>query len=153
MPVIRPVTIAELFDAPNFAELRAEYEAESLRNPDMIGAPPNRAGYEQMERAGLLRPLGAFDGDRLVGFCVVLISPVLHFAGKVLATTESIFLSKGCRRNGAGIALISAAEDAAEEAGAKGLYITAPTDSSLSRVLPRLGYGQTNAVFYSGSLA
>ena len=86
-PTIRTITVAEAFDSPMFAALCDEYRAESLRNPDMMGALPDREGYARMVDAGLLHPLGVFVGEELVGMCAVLIAPVLHFGGKVVAST------------------------------------------------------------------
>jgi hypothetical protein len=92
-PTIRTITVAEAFDSPVFAALCDEYRAEALRNPDMMGALPDRDGYARMVDAGLLHPLGVFVGDELVGLCAVLIAPVLHFGGKVIASTETIFVA------------------------------------------------------------
>ena len=51
-PTIRTITVAEAFDSPVFAALCDEYRAESLRNPDMVGALPDREGYARMVDAG-----------------------------------------------------------------------------------------------------
>ena len=150
-PIIRPITVAEAFDSPVFAALVDEYREESLRNPDMLGAPPDREGYARMVEAGLLHPLGVFVGGELVGLCAVLVSPVLHFGGKVIASTETLFVAKAHRAGNVGIKLLRAAENVAARAGAGGLYVTAPTGGRLERVLPRAGYHETNRVFYRGS--
>jgi GNAT superfamily N-acetyltransferase len=149
---IRAITVAEAFDAPVFAALCDEYRAETLRNPDLLGALPDRAGYERMVDAGLMRPLGVFAGDALVGLCAVIVSPVLHFGGKVVATTESIFVAEAHRAGAAGVDLLRAAEEVAHQAGAGGLYVTAPAGGRLERLLPHLGYVETNRIFYRGRL-
>lgn len=151
-PTVRAITIAEAFDSPMFAALCDEYRAESLRNPDMMGALPDREGYECMFVAGMLHPLGAFVNGELVGFCTVLVSPVLHFGGKVIASTETLFVADAHRAGGAGMKLLRAAEDVAANAGASGLYVTAPTGGRLERLLPRVGYHETNRIFFRGLL-
>lgn len=148
--IIRPITVAEAFDSPAFSAIGDEYRAESLRNPDFLGALPNRVGYERMEAAGLLHVLGVFVGGELVGLCAVLIAPVLHFGGKVIATTETLFVAKAHRAGGAGMELLRAAEGVAAKAGAAGLYVTSPTGGRLERLLPRVGYHETNRVFFRG---
>ncbi|MDR3004431.1 MAG: GNAT family N-acetyltransferase [Acidovorax sp.] len=148
--IIRAITVAEAFDSPVFAALCDEYREESLRNPDMLGTPPDRTGYSRMVDAGLLHPLGVFVGGELVGLCAVLIAPVLHFGGKVIATTETLFVAKAHRAGGAGMELLRAAEGVATKAGAAGLYVTAPTGGRLERLLPRAGYHETNRVFFRG---
>lgn len=151
-PTIRTITVDEAFDSPVFAALCDEYRAESLRNPDMMGALPDREGYARMVGAGLMHPLGVFVGDALVGLCAVLITPVLHFGGKVIASTETLFVAEAHRAGGAGMKLLRAAEQVAAEAGAGGLYVTAPTGGRLERLLPHVGYHETNRVFFRGLL-
>ena len=147
---IRAISVAEAFDSPVFSDLCDEYREESLRNPDMIGALPDRDGYERMVNAGMLYPLGLFSGDELVGMCAVLITPVLHFGGKVLASTETLFVAKSHRSGGAGMNLLHAAENIASIAGAGGLYVTAPVGGNLEKLLPHVGYHETNRVFFRG---
>jgi len=111
-----------VFDAPVFAALRNEYEREALRNPDLAGSVPDRAGYQALFEAGVLHPLGIFAGAgpnrTLAGFCTVLLSPVLHHKGRRIAITETLFVAKAYRRGGAGMALIRAAERIARQQGA-----------------------------------
>jgi len=145
---IRPLTVDEVFDAPVFDALCDEYRAESLRNPDMLGGLPDRAGYQAIFDAGLLHPLGVFADGELVGICAVLISPVLHHHGKLIATTETLFVAKTHRAGGAGLALLRAAEGVALAAGAAGLYVNAPANGRLARILPRQGYHITNQMLY-----
>lgn len=149
-PVIRPITVAEAFDSPMFVALCDEYRDEALRNPDLLGALPDREGYARMIDAGLMRPLGVFIDDELVGLCAVLITPVLHFGGKVLASTETLFVASAHRAGGVGRMLIRAAETEAIDAGADGLYVTAPCGGRLENLLPLVGYKATNTVFYRG---
>lgn len=147
---IRTISVSEAFDSPDFGALCDEYRAESMRNKDLAGGEPSRLGYEQMASAGLMKILGAFFGDRLVGFCTVLVTPLLHFGDHLVASTETIFLSKKYRASGAGIGLLRAAESIALDSGASGLYVTAPSGGRLERLLPRVGYTQTCQVFYMG---
>lgn len=145
---IYPVTIRALFEAEGFEEVCAAYCAESNRNGSLAGAAPDRERYEALESANLLFALGAFDGEQLVGLAVVLVTPVLHFESKKVATTESIFLLPAYRKGGAGANLLSACKDLAEFQGCSGLYVSAPVGGRLERVLPRAGFAQTNSVFY-----
>lgn len=151
-PTIRIITADEAFDSPTFAALCDEYRAESLRNPDLLGALPDRDGYNRMIDAGLMCLMGVFVGDELVGLCAVLVTPVLHFGGKVIASTETLFVAEAHRAGGAGMKLLRAAEEVAVAAGAGGLYVTAPTGGRLERLLPHVGYHETNRVFFRGLL-
>jgi GNAT superfamily N-acetyltransferase len=148
--VIRAATVAEVFDSPTFEALADEYRAESLRNPDLMGGLPDREGYARLAEMGMLRLLGVFLGADLIGVCTVLVTPVLHFGGKLIASTETVFVMEAHRASGAGTRLLLAAEALALEAGAGGLYITAPTGGRLEKVLPLAGYRETNRIFYRG---
>ena len=151
-PTIRTITVAEAFDSPVFVALCDEYRAESLRNPDMMGAMPDREGYARMVDAGMLHPLGVFIDEELVGLCAVLVTPVPHFGGKVIASTETLFVAKAHRAGNVGLKLLNAAEEVAVLAGAGGLYVTAPSGGRLERLLPHVGYNETNRVFFRGLL-
>lgn len=145
---VAPITVDAAFDSPQFADLCAEYQAESLRNPGLAGALPDRAGYARMAEAGLLYPLGVFADGVMVGFCAVIVAPVLHFGGKRVANTETLFVARAYRAGGAGLKLLRAAEQIAADAGAEGLYVTAPTGGRLERLLPHAGYHETNRLFF-----
>lgn len=147
---IRPITVAEAFDSPAFEELCNEYRSESLRNPHMLGALPDREGYARMVQAGVLHPLGAFADRQLVGLCTVLVTPVLHFGGKSIATTETLFVAQAYRAGGLGMQLLRMAELVARDCGAQGLYVSCPEGGRLQQILPRRGYHATNHVFYKG---
>jgi GNAT superfamily N-acetyltransferase len=147
-PVIRAASVAEIFDSPLIVALGDEYRDEALRNPDLMGALPDRDAYARLVDAGMLHVLGVFVGVDLVGICTVLVTPVLHFGGKLIATTETLFVARAHRAGGVGVKLLRAAEAAAIEAGAGGLYVTAPSGGRLERLMPHAGYRETNRVFY-----
>ena len=143
---VKTFPIAEFEAAPNLAELLAEYAQESAL--DELGAEnPQFDMYRQMEAAGCLRMLAAFDDETLVGFLVLLVSVVPHF-GKVIASTESFFVAQAARKSGAGLKLLHEAEQVARDAGAVGFFVSAPTASRLAQVLPGIGFRETNRVFF-----
>lgn len=146
---IRQITIAQLFEADGFDAVCAAYCSEANRNASLPGAAPDRARYEGLEAAGMLATIGAFQAYKLVGLAIILITPVLHFEGKTIATTESIFMLQAHRKGGAGADLLAASKDLAKRQGCTGLYVSAPVGGRLERVLPRAGFVETNRVFYS----
>lgn len=146
---IRRVAFAELAASPAFASLCAEYAQESA-NAALVGREPEHAAYLHMEQNGTAHFLGVFKCDDLVGFACVLVTPVPHFAGRLIGTTESIFVAAEHRTGGTGIALLHAAEALARELGACGLYVSGPAEGRLARVLPSIGYRETNRVFFRG---
>ena len=146
---IRPITFAQIEQSPAAPQLFAEYAAESAIAE--LGTPhPNAAYYAQLEAAGSLFGFGAFVDDELAGFFMLLVAHVPHWQFPT-ATAESFFVSKAHRKSGAGLKLLRAAETKAKEAGAAGLFISAPVGSVLERVMQGTGYRQTNSVFFKGA--
>jgi GNAT superfamily N-acetyltransferase len=141
---VSPATVAALRGDPHIEALAAEYEAEA-RSPEMPDAHPQWEQYAALEAAGLLEAIAAREGGELIGFITVLRSNLPHYGGLV-SVVESLFVSAGRRRTGAGRALIRAAEAVAARHGVA-LLITARIGSALEVVLPRLGYRPSNIVF------
>ena len=144
--MIRASTVAELEAAPTFPALLAEYAAESA----IEGMPPPSARmetYRALHDMGTLHVLAAWAGDTLAGFITVLAAPLPHY-GCTVAVSESFFVARAYRSTGAGLKLLHAAENKARELGSPGLLVSAPYEGDLFRVLPRVGYTETNRVFF-----
>jgi GNAT superfamily N-acetyltransferase len=143
---IAPSSVADLSAVPEFPALAAEYAAESA----IDGLPPPSAKietYRRLESAGMLHAFAARLDDALVGFITVL-APVLPHYGVPVAVSESFFVAKAHRGSGAGLRLLRAAEDKAHALGSPGLLVSAPFAGNLFKVLPRVGYVETNRVFF-----
>lgn len=146
MLAIQQCSFPTLEAAPNFTALLEEYSAESA----LKGLPEPTLKMEQYRRLGnskIFFPLGAYLCERLIGFAALLIPVIPHY-GVSVAVTESIFVAKASRGTGAGLRIIREAERISREAGSPGLMITAGVGSSLAELLPRIGYEETNRVFF-----
>ncbi|CAB4133135.1 acetyltransferase domain containing protein [uncultured Caudovirales phage] len=143
---IRHCAATELLDAPNRHQLWDEYALES----SISGLPhPNVQieTYRILEEKGVLKLIGAFDDQTLIGFVSILANVLPHY-GVVMAITESFFVLKDYRKTGAGLKLLREAEQYARSIKAPGLLVSAPYGGRLAEVLPRVGYDETNRVFY-----
>jgi GNAT superfamily N-acetyltransferase len=143
---VRRCGIAEIECNANFPALASEYAAEAA----IHGLPPpdeKIASYRLIEASGYFQGYGAFLGDLLIGFIAVL-TPIIPHYGIAVTVTESFFVGAAFRKTGAGLKLLRAAERHARDAGSPGLLISAPSTGRLARVLPRLGYRETNRVFF-----
>lgn len=144
--IIRHCTISEMEAAPNIMALLDEYAAES----SIAGLPHPSVKvetYKHLESTGAIYPIGAFIGGKLIGFVTVL-SPVLPHYNVCVAVAESFFVSKEHRGSGAGLKLLHSAQERTKEVGACGLLVSAPMGGDLAEVLPRVGYTETNRVFF-----
>lgn len=143
---IEPSSIAALEQEPGIASLLAEYAAESA----IAGLPPPRAQvevYRLLEAQGGLHVLVARHEGRLIGYITVLASLLPHYSISV-AVSESFFVARAHRGTGAGLKLLRAAERLAHQLGSPGLLVSAPFEGDLFKVLPRVGYTETNRVFF-----
>jgi GNAT superfamily N-acetyltransferase len=143
---IRPCTVSDMENAHNLAALLAEYGVESAI--EGLGQPSAQIEtYRQMEALGMLCLIGAFQGDELVGFLIMIVSVLPHY-GKRIASTESFFVASAARKGGAGLKLLCEAERLAKSLGAMGFFVSAPTNSRLDSVLTAKQYRHTNQVFF-----
>lgn len=143
---VRLCRAEELEHAPAFPALSAEYLAESGRaiTSDLA---PQMAIYKANEAAGTMKFAGAWLGDELVGFLVLVLYVVPHF-GKLVASTESLFVAQSARGSGAGTRMLKEAQSIAADSGCVGLCVSAPVGGRLAKVLPRSGFLHTNELFF-----
>ena len=148
-PLIILSTVANMEREPNLAALFAEYAQESA-TPELGTPDVQLEMYRQMEAAGALKILAAYDESAtLVGFMVLIVSVVPHF-GRCIASTESYFVTKSARGGGTGIKLLHCAEQLARDLGAVAFFVSSPSNGRLAKVMPRMGYRETNRVFMRG---
>ena len=143
---IRRCAFADIEHAPNLTKLMDEYGAESA----MIALGPQRPQfptYRLMEEIGTSHSFGAFQGEDLVGFIIILVAVLPHFGLRV-ASTESFFVTCSARKGGTGLRLLRQAEEFAKELGAVGFFVSAPIGSRLESVMPKAGYSEASKIFF-----
>jgi GNAT superfamily N-acetyltransferase len=146
MITVQPSTITALRTSPEITALLAEYAGEAA----IAGLPTPTArwdAYAALELAGLLYVFTATDDGKLVGFINVLVAPHTHYV-QPLATSESFFVTRTHRAGGVALRLLALAEKKAAEFRCESLLVSAPSGGKLAEVLPRLGYAETNRVFF-----
>ena len=143
---VLPVSVAAIFDAPNFTAL-SQANAKECLVPE---AKPQRAFYEAIEQSGVLKCFAAYadlDGGLplLVGFSAVLCTVMPDHPGKTLATIKSVYVEPAYRSTGAGDLLLDAAEQCAADSGCLAITAAARVDSAFDKVLSRrAGYALTH---------
>lgn len=143
---IRRVSFVDILDAPNAADLLAEYEAECAV-PEIGPIKPNREIYAMLEKHGLMQCFGAFDGEELIGFINVIPDIIPHYGTKV-AKIESNFVLKSKRNTGGtGTKLKAAAKSYGRETGCAGMYSLARVGSKLEAILDVTAI-RTHSAFY-----
>lgn len=139
--MIRQVTSAEVLAEH---ELIAEY-GEECSIPGIGPINPQGQIYSALEQAGALNCFGAFDGDKMVGFALLL-QPIIPHYGVKVGTPESLFVAK---TSIAGRELMAHVEQFAKDAGSVGILYSAPVGGRFERYLEASKeYQRTNAVFF-----
>lgn len=117
----------------NQVELLAEYAAEC----SVPGLPPFKpcwALYEALEATGSYRVFAAFSGESIVGFAGVLTTVIPHYT-QMMATVESLFVTKSSRDGLTFQRLMEAIEDHAKMRGCKAIVYQALAGQKLEAVL------------------
>lgn len=139
---IRAVSFREILNAPNAAELLRAYAEESLF-PDPV---PQQAVYAVLEQAHVLKCFGAYSGSTnlLIGFISVLVAVMPHH-GRLIATSESLFVDPAYRSAGVGNLLLTAGEQHAIKFGCEAFMCLARIGGSFEKLLARRdGYHPTH---------
>lgn len=143
----------ELASAASFDALCAEYATESGRMAELGEHHVDANAYRAMEAAGVAQCIGAWDvgayREELLGFGVVTLSVLPHYS-KLVGCLVSFFLTASARKSGAGTQIREAAEHITQARGGLGLMISAPAESRLEVILPRIGYRATNRLYFKG---
>ncbi|MBQ8091248.1 MAG: GNAT family N-acetyltransferase [Pyramidobacter sp.] len=147
MITVRNLSADTFIANPDSARLIEEYRAECQNVGLGITPAPDFRRYRALDAAGMLHVCAAFDTGTMVGFAVVMTTAVPHYAGLPIASTESVFCTERYRSKGVGRMLIRKAREMAKDAGAPGLYVSAPAGSRFERLL-ELTAKRTNSVFF-----
>lgn len=143
---IHKCTFLELEALAGYRALVVEY-AEEGRIPGMPAPQFDPRKYRQLCEIGVLHTRICMVDECLIGFVLVLTTILPKYSVEV-AITEAFFVGKAHRMSGAGLRLLRVAEAiAAERAGGR-LLVSAPFGGALAEVLPRLGYTETNRIFF-----
>lgn len=138
---------AETFFAePNVRELIDRYATESSID-DLPTYKPNTELYRLLEANGVLHTIVARKRGQMIGFVVVLITPNAHYS-QLMAVTESFFVHPDHRKGGVGLNLLDEAQVLAKQKGATCIFLSAPVQSRLDRVMQRKDWKHTNQVYF-----
>lgn len=107
---------------------------------------PDAAAYQRLSDAGILFALVAQEGDEVVGYCTVIISPHLHNPAVVVAASDAIFVLPDARKGTTAGRLIKAAEEAARDRGAHRFTWNCRAGTPFAAMLTAHGYSPADMV-------
>lgn len=130
--------------------LLADHREELATNKELMILKPDMPVYIHLEDNGALLSLGAFDGDRIVGYSVNIMSRNLHYADLMMCQNDVLYLDPAYRTGPNGLRLIRETERLARERGCHLMLWHAKPGTNLLAMLPKLGYGTQDVVFSRG---
>ena len=142
---IRPSTVAEMHRVAGvlFASHYEEVAARRQNTP----LSPDWLRYQALEQHGSLITLAAWEGERIVGYSVSIVTTALHYSTTIFCQNDVLFVAEAHRRGRLGIRLIRETERIAVAGGTKRVFWHAKQGTALAAILPRLGYGVHELVY------
>jgi GNAT superfamily N-acetyltransferase len=126
--------------------IEAHWEDIAL-NKDKIKLNPDWNAYFTLEKEGKLKLFTARDGEKLVGYFVVIVGVNLHYKDHVFASNDVIYLHKDYRKGFTGSKLIKFAEGCLKQDGVSVLTINTKIHQPFDAVLSRLGFKAIERVY------
>lgn len=142
---IRRCSCAEILENPAWPEVQKAY-ADEVRYPD-LPADLDYLMYLRLETFGVLKIVGGFDAEgRLVAVCNYLVFQLPHFAGKSLASSESLWVDPA-HRGAFSLRFIREVERCAKQDGCYGIYFGTKEGTAAERFFSRVATPM-NRVFW-----
>lgn len=120
---------------------------ELALNQDRIKLDVDRERYAHGEKDGNLIIVTARDGEKLVGYCLMMIVPHFHYksSGK-MGYVDVYYLLPEYRKGGNGARLFMAMEIALKAIGVRELYQSTKIHKDESRLFEALGYKKSDII-------
>jgi predicted GNAT superfamily acetyltransferase len=131
----------------NASELFSEHWEEIALNKQVMVLKPDEGKYRAAEANGMLLILAAFEGEKVVGYSVNVVTNHLHYADLITCSNDLLFVTEGKRNGRLGLQLIRATEKEAKQRGARLMLWHAKPGTPLEKMMPRLSYGVQDIIF------
>ena len=122
--------------------------AETEPNQDTIKLDPDWAEYFRLSEAGVLKIFTARDNERLVGYCVVMVSQSIHHKDHIFAGTDVVYIHPEFRKSSTGLDLIKFAENYCEENGASIMTLNMKTSHPFDSLMLNMGFDLIERVYH-----
>jgi GNAT superfamily N-acetyltransferase len=106
---------------------------------------PSIEMYQRAVDAGIMFGMVALDGEQVIGYCTMMVSPTMHNPQVVIAANDALFVVPE-RRGIVSVRLMQAAEREAKLRGASMVCWHARAGTGMASMLARRGYAETDIV-------
>lgn len=129
------------------AGLLQEHWQEVARNKDLMVLSPAVDTYLELEAAGVLFVLTAWQGGQMVGYSANFVHPHLHYSALRYCQNDVLYVTPAHRASRMGLRLIQATEEEAVARGAQLMLWHAKPDTALESLLRRRAYDVQDVIF------
>lgn len=119
--------------------LLKEHYREIHAYPDKIPFNPDYDSYHKLESIGALHITTARDNNKLIGYCVAIILPNLHYRDHLYANNDVIYLDPEYRGGDTGYKMMRYAEQAYKNLGASVMMMHMKTYLPFVRLCEAMG--------------
>lgn len=126
--------------------LNSHWEEIAL-NKDKIKLNPDWDAYDNLEQVDKLKIFTARDGNKLVGYFVVIVGVNIHYKDHLFASNDIIYLSPEHRKGFTGIRLIKFAEKCLKQDGISVLTINTKVHQPFDRLMDFLKFRKIERVY------
>ena len=126
--------------------LDLHYE-EIAGDKDVIKLNPDYNAYKIMDQRGMLKIVTARNGNELVGYCICLVRPHLHYLDSMTATNDIFYIKKEYRLGMTGVKLFKKTEDIMKQYGVQRIIMNVKRINDVGTIFERLGYKETERVY------
>jgi GNAT superfamily N-acetyltransferase len=127
-------------------DLFEQHFEEVYQGANPFPPKPDIEMYGKMESVGMAFGLFAYYEEIIVGYSVCFLAPNMHSRGFLTCNNDVLFVDPLFRDTPLGLRLIKETEKKAKEKGASMIVWNTPLNTSLVKILPRLGYNCIEAV-------
>jgi GNAT superfamily N-acetyltransferase len=110
-------------------------DAYGFGKPDI-----NYEQYKKLDEAGVMHVVTARKGGKLIGYCVSIVMPHMHYQTRMMAMNDGLFVLPQHRKGSVGTWLIVYAENELRNYGIDVFFCHVKIAHDFGHLLERLGY-------------
>jgi GNAT superfamily N-acetyltransferase len=136
------VTQVEVFShvLPELRPLFPRHWEELALDRDTVPLDPNWSRYAELENAGAISMVTLRAQGHVVGYCVMLLSPGLHYKTCFEARMDMFWIAPEYRGRMGGVRLFRAVEAELKRRGVRRMYVGSKLHRDSSRLFEAMGY-------------
>jgi len=127
-------------------DLFAQHYDEVYEGRNPFPPAPDFDMYAKMESIDMAFGLFAYYEEIIVGYSVNFLAPNMHSKGFITCNNDVLFVDPLFRDTPLGLRLLKETEKHAKSKGASLMVWNTPLNTSLVKILPRLGYNKIEEV-------